>query len=345
MSPTNYQRIDYHFDTERFFPKHLFEKITEIRVRNPKVVTSGAEDRLQRDDLTRDGKLTILAVDHTARGVTAVGGDPLRMGNRHELLGRTLRVVTGDEFDGVMGPPDLIDDLLIVNHLVKDAGGPSFLDKKVMIGCMQRGGVIGVAGEIDDRFGTYTAEAIKGMHLDGGKMMFRLVPEDERSLETIHYCALAVRSLNAYDLAAFLEPLPIGMDGGKYRGDYTVPNLVKLVCVAAGLGDGSSRTWLKVPYVDGFETVASATSLPILMLGGPAHEDPTPTIQDFATGMRAGSNVRGALVGRNVLFPGREDPLAMALAINGIVHDGLGAKEAIELLMEKRDEGMDRLSL
>jgi predicted methyltransferase len=54
--------------------------------------------------------------------------------------------------------------------------------------------------------------------------------------------------------------------------------------------------------------------------------------------------VRGALVGRNVTFPGDDDPLAVALAVNGIVHEGLTADEAVERLMESRDHNSDALT-
>jgi DhnA family fructose-bisphosphate aldolase class Ia len=37
--------------------------------------------------------------------------------------------------------------------------------------------------------------------------------------------------------------------------------------------------------------------------------------------MESGSNVRGALIGRNVLYPGQEDPRAMAAAVAALVHD------------------------
>jgi hypothetical protein len=344
MTNTSYTLGGYAFDVTEFFPQHIFDAITDIRVNEPEVIVEEAKKRQRREKLTLDGKLSILATDHPGRGVTMVGKHPLLMGDRQEFLGRALRVVTSDEFDGVMGLPDLIEDLSIVNYLVKKGGGPSFLDNKVLIGCMQRGGVAGIAGEIDDRFGAYTAESMHEMRLDGGKMMFRIIPEDERTLKTIDYCARAVRDLNRYGLVPFVEPLPMKVEEGKYKSNYTVAQLVKFVCVAAALGDSSRHTWLKIPYVESFERVAKATTLPVLMLGGPAREDPTPTIRDFAAGMRARANVRGVLVGRNVLFPGQDDPVAMALAVNGIVHRGFSAEQAIEHLMGHRGLNMDFLT-
>jgi DhnA family fructose-bisphosphate aldolase class Ia len=340
---TQYVLGDYAFDLESFFPARIFEMITDVRVNTPEIIEQQALVRKRRPRLTRDGKLTILAADHPARGVTAVGKDPFKMGTRQEYLGRILRVLIASDFDGFMSTPDMIEDLFILDYLVQKGGGPSFLDEKVLIGCMQRGGVAGVVGEIDDRFGSYSAESLARFRLDGGKMMFRFVPDDERTLWTIDYCAKAVTDLNCYDVVPFVEPLRMDYVDGKWVSKNTADELVKLVGVIAGLGDSSRHTWMKLPYCEDFYRVTMATTMPILMLGGPSKEDPRPIYRDFAAGMATRSNVRGALVGRNVSFPGPEDPAAVAQAISDIVHRGISADEAIEVTMAHRDKEMDFL--
>lgn len=322
------------FDLEAFFPRRAMDLVTEVRVDFPEAVVEESRRRKRREKLTTDGKLAVLATDHPARGVTRIGDDPLRMGNRWEYLGRALRVLTTPGFDGIMGTPDFLEDLFIVSYLIRQRGGPSILDGKVLVGCMQRGGVAGVAGEIDDRFGSYTAEAIERFGLDGGKMMFRAVPDDERTLKTIDYCARAVTELARRGLYAFVEPLPMRQQDGQYLADYSVPTLVKYVGVVAGFGETSRYTWIKIPYVEGYGTVAAATTLPILMLGGESKGDPIPVLQNFARGMRAAGNVRGVMVGRNVTFPGPWDPGAVAWAVAGIVHRGVREEEAVELLRQ-----------
>jgi DhnA family fructose-bisphosphate aldolase class Ia len=340
---TEYICENYAFDLEAFFPTRIFEMITNIRVDAPEIIEQQAQARRRRRRLTLDGKLTILAADHPGRGVTIVGDDPFKMGNRHQYLGRIMRVLIASDFDGFMSTPDMIEDLLILDYLVQEGGGPSFLDEKVLVGCMQRGGVAGVVGEIDDRFGSYTAESIARFRLDGGKMMFRFVPDDERTLLAIDYCAKAVTELNRHDLVPFVEPLRMDYVDGKWVSKNTADELVKLVGVITGFGDSTCRTWLKLPYCDEFRRVTMATSLPILMLGGPSTEDPRPTYRDFAAGMATRSNVRGALVGRNISFPGPEDPAAVAQAISNIVHKGVSADEAIEVTMAHRDHKRDFL--
>lgn len=343
MPKPTYSVDGYKFDLEAFFPMALFEKITEIRVNAPEVIEQQAKARKKRKHLTRDGRLTILAADHPGRGVTALGNDPLRMGNRYEYLGRILRVLTATDFDGFMSTPDMIEDLFILNYLIQEAGGESFLDERVLVGCMQRGGVAGVVGEIDDRFGSYTAESIHRSHLDGGKMMFRFVPDDERTLWTIDYCAKAINDLNRYDLVPFVEPLRMDYRDGKWISRNTAEELIKLVGVIGALGDSTRRTWMKLPYCEGYDRVTLATAQPILMLGGASNENPTQTYFDFAAGMSTRSNVRGALVGRNVTFPGLEDPAAVAHAVVAIVHAGATGEQAVEITMDRRGEKFDTL--
>jgi hypothetical protein len=132
--PTEYTLEDYTFDLERFFPLRIFEKVTQIRVDAPEIIERQAKERRQRKSLTHDGKLTILAADHPARGVTGIGDDPFKMGNRHQYLGRILRVLIATEFDGFMSTPDMIEDLFILDYLIQEGGGPSFLDDKVLVG-------------------------------------------------------------------------------------------------------------------------------------------------------------------------------------------------------------------
>lgn len=343
MKMTRYSLGTYGFDLESFFPLELFQSINEVRVRRPQVVAEEAATRHRREPLAPDGKLTILAADHPARGVTNVGADPLAMGDRYQYLGRVLRVISSQEFDGVMATTDIVEELFIVNRLVKEAGGAPFLDGKVILGCMNRGGLAGAVFEMDDRFTSFTPNRIAALRLDGAKLMFRLADDDPRSLETIMGCVQAIRDLNALSIPVFLEPLAVRQADGKWKTVKEAAAVVRVVNIASALGDSSLNLWLKIPYCEDYERVARATTLPILMLGGEAAGDPTGILEEFALGMRAGPNVRGALVGRNVLFPGPDDPLATAMAVQRIVHDGFDAGQALDFLMENRGRDVDRL--
>jgi len=338
-----YDLKGFKFDSTAFFSQEMKDAITEVRVERPYIVQAEALARRRRSSLTTNGKLSILATDHPARRVTGVGSEAFLMADRLGYLGRVLRVIAASEFDGVMGPTDIIEDLFIMNYLVRQGGGPSFLDNKVIIGCMNRGGLAGTVFEMDDRMTSFTAESIARLGLDGAKIMFRLDVDDPNSLATIDYCARAISEVNAYGLPTFLEALPVRKEGTKYPTLKQADELARVAGVASALGDSSMHLWLKLPYADGYERVANATTLPILMLGGEAKGDPTPTLNEFAKGVKAGANVRGALVGRNVLYPGDDDPMAVAMAIQKIVQEGISADEAVEYLMSIRGQDMDWL--
>ncbi len=344
MATTSNEHPESRFSPERYFPRALFDRITEIRVSRPEVIEHEAQARRRREHLTLDGRLTILAADHPARMVLGAGDDPLAMANRWTLLARVLRVLTAPEWDGVMATPDIIEELLIINHLDRTGGKPGFLDHKVILGCMNRGGLAGSAFELDDRMTAFTPERIAALRMDGAKVMFRLDFRDPASAATISYCVDALNACHHLGLPVFLEALPVERVGGSYKVVRTADALVRVVSVASGLGASSSRTWLKIPFCDGFDRVAAATTCPILMLGGESRGDPTALLAEFAAGMAAGSTVRGALVGRSVTFPGREDPQAVALAVHAIVHRGVSVEAAFAELAQARGRNLDRFT-
>lgn len=333
---------EHRFSPEEFLPQKLFEAITDARVERPEIILAEATRRHRRPRLALDGRLVILATDHPGRRVTNLGADPLIMGDRHSYLARALRVLTTPGCDGIMGTTDFMEDLLIVNALVRESDAASLIDDKVLIGCMNRGGHAGVVGEIDDRFTCFTARQLKRLNFEGGKMMYRLDPADERSIKAISDCAQAITELYREDLYAFVEPMSVQRNkNGGYDTVKTVEALIRDTGAAAALGESSARTYLKLSYTEGYERVARATTLPILMLGGPAREDSTSILKDFAAGMRAAANVRGVMVGRNVSFASKEDPRALAAAVCGIVHERLTPKDSLDRLVAERGQQMD----
>jgi DhnA family fructose-bisphosphate aldolase class Ia len=340
-----YSITGYKFDLPAFFPMSIFDQITEARVERPGVIMEEAEARQRRPYLTEDGKLTILAADHPARMVTNFGADATAMGDRQQYLGRILRVVTSPGVDGVMGTTDVLEDLLIVNHLVKEAGGAGFLDGKVMLGCINRTGLAGAAWEMDDRPSSFTPDSIARLRLDGCKLMVRIcLEEPELSNRTLTYCADAITDCNELAIPIFLEPLPVEHKDGKYSVKRNPVDLIKVIGVAAALGDSSWNLWLKIPYCDDYSRVARATTLPCLMLGGESKGDPTGILDQFAAGMQAGNNIRGALVGRNVTFCGDDDPLAVAQAVSGIIHADHSPAQAVKNLLAARNKNRDALT-
>jgi DhnA family fructose-bisphosphate aldolase class Ia len=112
---------------------------------------------------------------------------------------------------------------------------------------------------------------------------------------------------------------------------------------AAALGVSSLRTWLKLPATASFEKVAAATTLPILLLGGPAHEDMAGMLSGFSSAMSAGVNVRGLMIGRNITFARTADPRAAAAAAAAVVRTGAKAGDAAALLEDEAGRDLDEL--
>ncbi len=339
----SYQRTrgSYEFKVEDFFPYQMFKEITEVRINNPQAVQEEAASRQRRAILTEDGKLAILAVDHPARGNLVVEDNPVRMGDRYDLLGRLLRIMITSDFDGIMATPEVIEELFILNFLHEQKGGESFLDNKVIIGCMNRGGTIGTVFQMDDRMTAFTAQRIKMLKLDGAKVMFMLDPSNPDSGKAIYYCSQAITECSRLDIPVFVEPMEVRRIGNDYRPDQMVNDVevqIKLAGIGAGLGETSLGTWLKIAHCVEFERVVRATTCPILMLDGLPQEDPTETMEEYARGMKAGA--KGVLVGKNVLYTGKDDPLAIASAIANIVHKGFTAAQAIESLAQNRGKNI-----
>ncbi|HSB82604.1 MAG TPA: hypothetical protein VLM91_27830 [Candidatus Methylomirabilis sp.] len=324
------------FDPLAYLPLDLFAAVTDVRVERPIIVQEEAERRKRRAIPAPQGTLVILAADHPARNVLSLSDDPLGMADRHAYLARILRVLSSPGIDGVMGTPDLIEDLFILTRLIKERGGPALLEDRLLVGCMNRGGLKGTCFEMEDSFTAFTIERMQALRMDGAKFMFRLDPKDPASGRTLLACAEAVSQCVRADLTAFLEPLPVKKVGGKYVVQRTVVDLCGMVSVAAALGASSLNTWLKIPSCQGMERVARATTLPILILGGEVTGNPVPVLEDLRTAMQAGPSVRGALIGRNVIFPGADDPRSMAAAVAALVHDRADLPAARAIMAAER---------
>ncbi len=300
----------------------ILSELIDLRVHGQRALMAHARARPRRGELTTDGKLVILAADHPARMVLDLGDDPVRMGWRAEYLGRILRVLRSGAVDGLMATPDIIEEVLAVDLLGGRRGAQSLLANRLLIGCMNRGGLAGTAFEMADAFTAFTAPQLAAMNMDGAKLMFRLEPLEFASGQTIAACSRAVNECLDEGLTVFLEALMVRFEDGRYVVDKTGDSLIRLCSVASGLGKSSWKTWLKLPYTVDYARVAAATTCPILILGGPAVGDPQGLLSEVAQAMAAGDNVRGALVGRNVLYPGDADPAAVAEQVSAIVHKG-----------------------
>ncbi len=329
------------FNSNDFLPASALAKVTEARINDPERALFAATKRTRRDRLTRDGRLNILAADHPARRVTGVGDNPIAMADRHDYLARITRALMSDQVDGVMATMDIIEDLLVLDDLLREAGGQTLLDDKLIIASLNRGGLAGSVWEMDDPMTGATARTCAEWNLDGAKILMRLCDDEPASLKTMLASAQAINETNSLKLPMFLEPLPVVKTDKGYKVAKTAEALAKIVGVASALGDSSRYLWLKLPYCENYEIVARATTLPILLLGGEAVGDAAPLLREIAAGLAAGENVRGALVGRNVLYPGAEDPLGVAEAAGRIIHNNYTVERALDMAPAFRGRDLD----
>ena len=325
------------FNSQEFLPQSVVDRITEVRVDEPDRPLQLAQARKQRAKLAPSGKLNLIAADHPARRANRVGDDAMGMADRRDLLARITRILIADAADGLLGSMDLIEELLILDDLNREAGGASFLDNKLLIASLNRGGLAGVKWEMDDAWTGPEASTCATWNLDGAKALMRVLDDESASLRTIEMCAQAIRQLQALDLPMFLEPLPQVRTEDGIRLIREADAIAKVVGVAVALGNGSRRMWLKLPACERFEIVARSTTLPILILGGEVEGDRMGFFRQIAASLAAGANVRGTIVGRNVLYPPEGDPLMPALVIQAMVEENLTADAAVHR-MGKADQ-------
>jgi hypothetical protein len=201
--------------------------------------------------------------------------------------------------NGVLGTPDILEDLLLLGAL----------DDKVVVGSMNRGGLAGTVFEIDDRFTGYDAASIAAAGFEGGKMLTRIDPQDPATVATLEACSRAVSELAQHRLMAMVEPFISHRVEGRVRNDLSTEAMIRASTVAAGLGNTSAYTWLKVPIVDEMERAMAATTLPALILGGEVTEDQDAAFASWSKAL-ALPTVKGLVIGRSLLYPPGDDVAA-----------------------------------
>lgn len=287
-----------------------FLELLDIRARDPGRIARAATERKRRPMLAGDGRTCIIAADHPARAALKVGKEPLAMARRRDLLGRLLIALAEPGVDGVLGTPEILEDLLLLGAL----------DGKVAIGSMNRGGLPGAAWELDDRFTAYDAASIERSGLEGGKMLLRLALNDPGTAATLEGCSRAVTELAGRRLVAMVEPLPACREkDGTVQVSKDPDELVRVISVAAGLGNTSAYTWLKVHVTADIERVLEATTLPTLLLGGDPGDRPAEVFEGWKRALRV-PQVRGLVAGRALLYPPDGDVAGAVAAAARLVH-------------------------
>ncbi|MDM7891161.1 class I fructose-bisphosphate aldolase [Curtobacterium caseinilyticum] len=286
-----------------------FQRLRDVRATQPGLVQQTLETRRKRSLLADDGKLFIVAADHPARGALAVRDDESAMADRYDLLERLVVALGRPGVDGVLGTPDILEDLALLGAL----------DGKVVVGSMNRGGLRGATFEMDDRYTAYSAAAIKRAGLDFAKLLVRVNLADAGTAATLEATARAVSEAAEQQLPIMLEPFMSEWQDGRIVNDLSPDAVITSMAIAAGLGESSAYSWLKIPVVDEMERVMAATTLPTLLLGGDPSSRPLETYAKWADAL-ALPGVRGLVVGRTLLYPSDGDVAAAVDLAAELVH-------------------------
>lgn len=289
-----------------------FAALRELRAGDPGAVPRALAARGRRDVIRGDGRLLIVAADHPARGAVAVGDNPTAMANRYDLLERMALALSRPGVDGVLGTPDIIDDLALLG----------LLDDKIVVGSMNRGGLRGASFELDDRYTAYDVRAMVNQGLDFAKTLIRIDLQDSGTAATLEATARAVDDAAAAGLPIMLEPFMSTRVDGKVVNDLSANAVILSTAIASGLGNSSAHTWMKLPVVPDMERVMEATTMPTLLLGGDNGGDPEETYASWERAL-ALPGVRGLTVGRTLLYPSDGDVVGAVDTAARLVHRNL----------------------
>ncbi|MDQ0991006.1 deoxyribose-phosphate aldolase [Streptomyces sp. V3I7] len=280
--------------------------LVHTRTHHPEAIAEAAAARIRRPLLGPRGRLLIVAADHTARGILGVGDRALAMARRADLLERLCLALSRPGVDGVLATADILDDLLLLGAL----------DRKVVLGSMNRGGLHGASFELDDRFTGLRPKAIERRRFDAGKLLLRVCLDDPGSLTTLESAARTVDAMAARRLPLFVEPfISRRTPKGRLRNDLSAEAVTRAIAIASGLGGSSAYTWLKIPvteHPDDMARVLETSTLPAVLLGGDPGDDPEDQLAAYEKwrGALQLPTVRGLVVGRSLLYPADGDVTA-----------------------------------
>jgi len=297
---------------EYFLGAEAFDRLRDLRATNPAAIRAVLADRRRRDVLRGDGRLFIVAADHPARGALAVGANPTAMANRYDLLDRLAIALSRPGVDGVLGTPDIIDDLAALG----------LLDDKIIVGSMNRGGLRGASFEMDDRMTGYDVPGMVAAGIDFAKTLVRVNLADAGTAPTLTAMADAVTAAAAAGLPIMLEPFLSNWVDGRIVNDLSTDAVILSIAIASGLGASSAYTWMKLPVVTDMERVMEATTMPTLLLGGDSGVDPDETFAAWEDALSL-PGVRGLTVGRTLLYPPDDDVAGAVDIAAGLVHTDL----------------------
>ncbi len=249
----------------------------------------------------KDGKTVILPIDH---------GTAIPVPGMEDPIG--LIEATSPHVDGY-----------VVNMGLALAAHEALEDSAV---CLRTDVYKPAYGENEDEgaYRVYSAEHADG--IGAHAVMNMLYTHHRNEAEIFRECGeLIGESLDA-EMPVILETLPFSI--GR-PDDYTPENIGFAVRAAAEMGADVVKTAFPTNgSVDDFKAIVESCFVPVIVLGGAAMGDDEALLSVVKKAMDAGAS--GIAVGRNVWQ--HANPVAIAQALNAIVHGGDEVASALKLL-------------
>src|SRR3954447_2957550 len=199
-------------------------ELAETRALRPEAIADAAAAPPRPAGPLAEGRAFVIAADHTARNMLGAGERPAAMADRADMLERLVLALSRPGVTGVLGTPDVIEDLLLLGAL----------DGKSVFGSMNRGGLSGASWEIDDRFTAYDAATIEAMGFEGGKMLVRFDLGDPATAATAEAAGRAGGDRPARGVVAMVEPFMARTVDGTVTHELSTDAAVKASMIAAG---------------------------------------------------------------------------------------------------------------
>lgn len=269
-------------------------QLADTRATRPRLIQEALAARRRRPLEEYRAPLLLLSADAPARGVLEAGDDYAAMANRSDFLRRIITALEDPGVAGLVATPDVVDDLALLGAL----------DRRLVIGSMNPGGLAGSDLQYHGGFTAYTADAIQAANLDGARMHLRIDDLDASTPERMAAVAEAISHLAWCERPALVEVQTTPMEA---------EFLIRSMAVAAGLGNSSAYTWLQIPIIDPFGQVLAGTTLPVIISGG------EPSIENLERWWEAlgHAQVRGVIAGPSILYPADGD---VAFSVSRAVH-------------------------
>jgi putative autoinducer-2 (AI-2) aldolase len=253
----------------------------------------GRRNRLSRIFDAASGRTNMLAVDH----------------------GYFLGPVTGMQAPRAAVAPLLpyADALMATRGLLRSSVDPA-LPRSIVLRVSGGTSIVGPALS-DETIVTSVEDALR---LNAAAVAASVFVGTEHERQTLAGLAALVDEAGRYDLPV-LAVTAVGKELGGYDARYL--GLATRIC--AELGADLVKTY----YADGFEAVAAAAMVPVVVAGGKRLEEVRDALALASAAVGAGA--AGIDFGRNVWQSA--DPVAAIQALRAVVHDGHGVDDALGL--------------